>query len=114
VFGAAAAMSPSLWWADGAIVTFVNDHPPKQRPRLWIDTDVPAEGGDADGDAVTESRLAQQLLPILDKQGYDRSTDLHYEALRGGRHHETDWAARFDRVVLFLLGDKVPAAASQP
>ena len=113
MFGAAAALSPSLYWADGALIRYVQAHPLPVPARLWFDVDAPAAttnsarrpAADADADGVTvHVRRARELAEVLASSGAVRDRDFVYEELPGGEHHERAWAARLDRVLVFLLG----------
>ncbi len=107
VFGAAGGLSPTLFWADRAMLRYTRENPPTPRPKLWIDIGT-GEGRGSAGPEVTEHVVAcRDLVEILEQQGYRRDADLHYEEISGGQHHERDWATRFDRVLLFLAdGEK--------
>jgi len=113
VFGAAAGLSPSLFWADGALIRYVQAHPLPAPARLWFDVDAPAAAGEGahqpspDGEAGRGSvhvRRARELAEVLAAAGAVRDRDFVYEELPGGEHHERAWAARLDRVLIFLLG----------
>ncbi len=113
VFGAAAALSPSLHWADGALIRHVQSHPLSVPTRLWFDVDAPAgtttgasrPAADTDTDRVTvHVRRARELAEVLASSGAVRDRDFVCEELPGGEHHERAWAARLDRVLIFLLG----------
>lgn len=107
VFGEAAVLSPSLWWADGAAVKFVETQKPAQPVRLWLDTDVPAEGG-ANAPA---GAAARRLVKAFEAQGMAAEKDFRYEEIPGGQHNEDGWAARFDRVLIYLFGAPAQAAS---
>jgi len=49
----------------------------------------------------------RRLIKTLMGKGYDQEQDVHYEEIAGGRHHELDWAARVDRMLLYFLGAEV-------
>lgn len=103
VFGQAGVISPALWWADRHAIAMAKKTP-TPRPRLWIDMGT-AEGSD-------QGRLARfatgvddcrALVANLRAAGYSSDADLRFEVISNGQHNERDWAARFDRVLIFLF-----------
>ena len=109
VFGFAGAVSPALWWAKRKIFSFVRNAPAPQPIRLWLDMGT-EEGETAGPLAEYKNGVAdcRRLIKILTDKGYDPEQDLHYEEVEGGRHHELDWAARVDRMLLYFFGVEVP------
>lgn len=104
VFGSAAVISPTLQWADGAILPYVREHKPAALPKLWIDMGT-AEGDTRDTDGVTRPvKDCRGLVKILTAAGNRPEADFHYDEVEGGRHNEADWARRFERVLVFLFG----------
>lgn len=100
VFGLVGALSPAAAWADEDIVRRVAAAERAGR-RVWIDIGdreaVPL-GGRAywlDG--------ARALRDAYRDRGYRDGADLHYEEVPGGEHDEAAWAARLERVLIFLL-----------
>jgi predicted alpha/beta superfamily hydrolase len=93
VFRAIAAMSPSIWWDDRAILHDAEafDGP---RPRLWLDI-----GGREGGEALRDARALDALLR---KRGWD-AADLRYYEDRRGDHSERAWAKRVRMVLEFLF-----------
>jgi predicted alpha/beta superfamily hydrolase len=105
VFGFAGVVSPALWWAKRRILTFVRDAPTPRPIRLWLD--MGTEEGEAAGPLVEYRKGpadCRRLVRILTDKGYDTDDEVHYEEVAGGRHHEFDWAARVDRMLLYLFG----------
>jgi predicted alpha/beta superfamily hydrolase len=95
VFGAAAVMSPSVWWDRRAILRNVREARPKPRLRMWVDI------GTREGRHHVDN--ARLLKAGLLKEGWQEGDDLHYEEVPGGTHSEGAWAARFDRVLKWLF-----------
>ena len=95
IFGAAAALSPSLWFADRGILTFVPSQP-RQTGRLYIDA------GTREGDEVVADveRLRDRLLDA----GRVEGTDLLCVIEDGAGHDEAAWGRRFRAALPFLLG----------
>ena len=93
LFGRAAAMSPSVWWGDRAILQTVDayDGPP---PRLWVDI-----GGREGLEALRDARTLREHLA---KKGWSDETFQYYEDRRAD-HSERAWAKRVRLVLEFLF-----------
>lgn len=94
VFGAAAAMSPSIWWDDR--VAFRDFGRLARNPgfRLWLDT------GTSEAGAEVAVGLFRDLLVA---RGWTQGVDLEYREVAGAKHHEAAWAARIGDVLEWLL-----------
>lgn len=104
VFGRVAALSPSLWWDDERIFEIVRAADLSARPRIWLDMGT-REGRAGDvGDADSAVERCRRLAALLSQRGLAEGRDLRFEEIEGGRHHESDWAQRFGRVLTFLFG----------
>ncbi|RYG79198.1 MAG: alpha/beta hydrolase [Alphaproteobacteria bacterium] len=97
IWGKAAVMSPSAWWADRAILQTVTDTP-KKPIRLWIDIGTRE---DESGNALKD---AQQLRDTLITRGYKPEADFRYAEAPGAAHNEAAWSARFPDVLRYLFG----------
>lgn len=109
VFGFAGAVSPALWWAKRKIFSFVRKAPARHPIRLWLD--MGTEEGEAAGPLMEYKKGVadcRRLIKTLTDKGYDQERDVHYEEVEGGRHHELDWAARVDRMLLYFFGVEIP------
>jgi predicted alpha/beta superfamily hydrolase len=95
VFGAAAVISPSVWWDDRSILRFVCTHKGTARPRIWLDV------GTAEGAGVVEDTRA--LRDALLEHGWRCGADLQYQEIEGAPHSETAWGARFGAVLAYLF-----------
>jgi predicted alpha/beta superfamily hydrolase len=100
VFGACAALSPSLWWADDALPRALAQLPGKRPVRVWIDA------GAAEPSPLQQS--ARAAAASLQAKGWQKHrhasrADLRHTLVRGGRHDEASWGRRFDRVLRFLF-----------
>ena len=97
LFGLCAALSPSLWWCRGRLLREVAaDGGAWLRPVcLWIDM------GTCEGDGGRRTRV---LVRHLESAGLRPGEHFRYEEVKGGEHNESAWAARFDRVLLYLFG----------
>ena len=94
VFGFAGVMSPSLWFARGAIFEFV-----AQRHgwtgRVYLDV------GTGEGRPTVKS--ARVMARLLRRTASRPRLSVMYVEGRGAVHHESAWADRFERAVRFLL-----------
>lgn len=93
-FGAAGVLSPSLWFAGGAIFPVI-DGAPAVPARIYLDI-----GTHEGPEHVANARRMRDLL--LGK-GYRAGMDLRWLESRGGRHDERSWGRRFARALPFLL-----------
>jgi predicted alpha/beta superfamily hydrolase len=92
-FGAAAVMSPSIWFGGREILAFV------QKARLTsgrIYLDVGTHEG------VATLRNARTLNRVLRRKGYKGDT-LRYLEAQGAQHREADWAWRLPQALEFLF-----------
>ncbi|HWC73665.1 MAG TPA: alpha/beta hydrolase-fold protein [Gemmatimonadales bacterium] len=94
VFGFTAALSPSLWYANAAILAFV-EHAPPVPGRVYLDVGL-REG-------AAHVALARRLRDILVEKGYEPRVALRWVEDREGSHHESAWGRRFRKALPFLL-----------
>lgn len=92
VFSMVAAISPSLWIADGYALTALENEPRKDI-KIWIDQGT-GEWSDFTRNAVN----------ILLKKGYQYGKDLVYYEVKGAHHNEVFWADRLDCPYIFFKG----------
>jgi predicted alpha/beta superfamily hydrolase len=99
VVGRVAAMSPSVWWGDRAILKTVDayDGPP---PRIWADT-----GGREGLEALQNAR---ELRDRIAAKGWGEDAFRYFEDRRAD-HSERAWERRVPIVLEFLF----PISASQ-
>ncbi|HEY0159717.1 MAG TPA: alpha/beta hydrolase-fold protein [Thermoanaerobaculia bacterium] len=93
VFGRAAAISPSVWWANRAILETV-DAFDGEPPRLWVDI-----GGREGTEALRDAR---DLRDRIAAKGWSDET-FHYYEDRRADHSERAWAKRVRLVLEFLF-----------
>ena len=94
VFGRAAALSPSLWFADGALLDLAA-RGPRAGGRLYLDV------GMREGEQTLT--LARRLRDLLLAQGYEQGRDFRWVEDKDGVHHESAWGRRFRNALPFLL-----------
>lgn len=92
-FGFVGAMSPSVWFANRAVLNYIerDGAPPGH---LYVDT-----GTD---EGTNTLRDARQLANLLTRKGYG-SDRFRFVEEPGGRHSEADWARRLVPALEFLL-----------
>jgi predicted alpha/beta superfamily hydrolase len=95
-FGFAVVQSPSVWFADGAILPYV-ESTPKGGP---VYLDVGAR--ESQRQVPDVRRLRDALL----RKGYREGADLMYEEDAEGEHREAAWGRRFPHALAFLLGGR--------
>lgn len=94
VFGAAGVLSPSLWFAGGAIFPEV-EKAPAVGGRIYLDIGA-LEGAEH----VANTRRMRDLLQA---KGLRPGRELRWLESRCGRHDERSWGRRFARALPFLL-----------
>ena len=94
VFGAAAAMSPSLWFAGRAIFGVV-EAAPFRGGRIYLDV------GRREGAETLED--ARRLRDLLLARGYRNREQVRYVEDRAGGHEEAAWGHRIRAALPFLL-----------
>jgi predicted alpha/beta superfamily hydrolase len=95
VFGFAGVMSPSLWFAGGAVLDWVK----RQQfagGRIYIDV------GMKEGERTL--RDVMELRDVLEAKGYRNLDDLMCVVDTAGDHSERAWARRVRRKLAFVLG----------
>ena len=103
VFGLCAAVSPSIWWADDRLIADAKAKgQAARRVKFWIDMGT-REGVGKDDAISPHVDRARKLAKALEDAGLKPERDVHLEIIVGGEHGEKDWAARFDRVLIYLF-----------
>jgi len=101
VFGRAAVVSPSVWYANQHILGFVGQLPHKEPVRIWLDIGT-NEGRNAE-EAKETVAGAKLLYDALVKKGWRPGRDLTYFVAAGAAHNEAAWAARVEQILTFLF-----------
>jgi predicted alpha/beta superfamily hydrolase len=94
LFGSVAALSPSVWWQNRALLRIVDAFDSPRRPRIWLDV-----GGREGQDVVRDARLLRDRLVA---KGWGAG-NLHYQEDRRGDHSERAWGRRARQVLEFLF-----------
>jgi predicted alpha/beta superfamily hydrolase len=102
VFGKLAAMSPSVWWRNRAILKTVAQIQIKRKPdlRIWLDI-----GTKESQRALPDARA---LKTALVKKGWQLGEDLCYTEVEGAHHDEIAWAQRVAPMLKFLFPPRRP------
>lgn len=95
IFGAAAALSPSLWFANRSVLQFVARCRPELPPRLYLDIGLSEPPG-----AIADVRA---LRGYLLTEGYREGAGFDYLEDEAGGHDEGTWGRRSARALEFLL-----------
>lgn len=105
VFGLAGIMSPSFWFARGAIYTDV-ENAPFSPGKIYLDVGT-RELGSGLTVMKTHSRRyyasVRRMKRILVKKGYRPKRDLLYVEEKWAGHEEQAWARRLPAAIRFLL-----------
>lgn len=95
IFSKAACMSSSFFWSNYKVVKMVRDYRgPRKDIRIYLDV------------GSRETLLGEgyeQMVALLQKQGYRKGVNLQYFCDRGGDHNEYDWGSRAWRALTFLF-----------
>jgi predicted alpha/beta superfamily hydrolase len=94
LFGSVAALSPSVWWQNRALLRIVDAFDSPRRPSIWLDV-----GGREGHDVVRDARLLRDHLVA---KGWGAG-NLHYQEDRRGDHSERAWGRRARQVLEFLF-----------
>ncbi len=89
VFSFVGAMSPSFWFAKGAIYDYV--------------TEAAINPGKVYLDNGTHENSAQRMYRLLSRKGYRSDQNLLYIVDEGAGHEEAAWAGRLPGALRFLL-----------
>ena len=109
VFGGVGAVSPSVGFARGALIEYL-ERARFVRGRVYLDVGT-LEGRPRDRDPLNlRSRpgeyvqMVRDVRDLLVRKGYREGPDLLYVEKDGARHNEAAWAERFPQLLRFLLG----------
>lgn len=92
VFSMVAAISPSLWVADGAMLKYVEDAP-KLDIRIWMDQGT-GEWSD----------FTRNMVEILINKGYRYGRELIYYEAKDAKHDEVAWSQRIECPFIMFKG----------
>jgi len=105
LFGRAAVVSPSVWFANKQIVHYVEALPKKLPLRIWMD--IGTKEGRSTEEAQQTVNDARLLKDTLVKRGWRMGKDFDYLEAQGAEHNEAAWAARVEAILTFLFPAKM-------
>lgn len=108
IFGKLIVMSPSVWWANRAILKDARKLGRKSDQKIWLDVGT-CEGQDAE----TCLQQAKDLRDVLLEKGWRLDRDLRYVEDEGAGHDEKAWGFRIRDALRFLFPPS-PASNSGP
>jgi enterochelin esterase-like enzyme len=104
VFGRAACLSGSFWWANQSMVREVQKGVcPVPRPWLYVDSGVAKNMFEGDANLVDGFHHTVALRNALVTHCYAPGANLHVLAFTGVRHDTASWAARLAIPLQLLL-----------
>jgi len=105
VFGFAGAMSPSSWYARGAIYDYIAAIAEPNPGKIYLDVGTRefSDYADADQRSRRYTERVRHLKALLVERGYQPPARLHYLEEKGARHRELAWRRRFEGAVRFFL-----------
>ncbi len=98
IFGKLLVMSPSVWWANAAILKEVSRIKHKIRQKIWLDVGTQE---DAKPEICVEQ--ARKLRDALLAKGWLPGDELAYVEDEGGGHNEWAWGHRAPNALKFLF-----------
>ena len=118
-FGFAGVMSPSLWFAQGAIFPFVQAAT-TEAGKIHLDIGT-YEGPDmSDRHHLPPTYVGRHILSLrqmrdlLIQKGYRDGVDINYEEAPEAVHNEMSWARRLPGALRFLLAEQAVYDAASP
>ena len=101
-FGAGLIVSPSVWWAERAILRDVASAAlAGQRPRLWLSTGLREPGSAVPGTRQLRDALLARAWSVS-PTGQSENAELFYVEAPEAEHHERAWAAQVEGMLRFL------------
>jgi predicted alpha/beta superfamily hydrolase len=101
-FGKLMVMSPSVWWANGAILKEVSKIRHAVRQKIWLDVGT-REDARPEICVLQVRRLRDALL----EKGWKQDEDLAFMEDEGGEHSESAWGRRAPLALKFLFPSAV-------
>jgi predicted alpha/beta superfamily hydrolase len=98
IFGKLLVMSPSVWWANGAILKEVSKARHKIRQKIWLDV-----GTQEDSRPELCVEQVQFLRDALLEKGWTLGDDLAFVVADGAGHNEGAWGHRAPDALRFLF-----------
>src|SRR5262249_4518572 len=97
-------LSLALWWARCRLLRKIRrDHAWMRSMRFWLD--MGTREGSETRRPTTRIRHVRRLAGYFQDAGLVPGRDYAYWEVEGGEHNEANWAARFDRLLLYFFGN---------
>jgi predicted alpha/beta superfamily hydrolase len=95
VFGKAACLSSSFWWADRHLIRLVQSSAPRApRPVFYLDSGAARSALVADANQRDGYHHTRSMTRALSLHGYTPGVDVHRLSFPGSTHDALSWAAR--------------------
>lgn len=108
IFGKAACLSSSFWWADRWAIRLVQKGPaPSPRPFFYIDSGASPNPMEQDANTRDGYHHTRSMHRALTRLGFEMGSDLHRLVFPGHVHNANAWASRV-AIPLQLLFPRVP------
>lgn len=114
VFGKAACLSSSFWWAQRWAVRLVQDKGlPSPRPFLYIDSGAAQSALERDAQLRDGFHHTRSMFRALASQGYSPGVDLHRLVFAGQAHNAEAWSSRVALPLQLLFPPPQPAPSER-
>jgi predicted alpha/beta superfamily hydrolase len=108
IFGKLIVMSPSVWWANRAILRELRKAKGRFNQKIWLDT------GTCEGSAPDACvRNVRDLRDALLKHGWKLGHDLRHVEDEGAGHDEKAWGHRMKDALTFLFSPQSPERSEE-
>jgi predicted alpha/beta superfamily hydrolase len=108
IFGKLIVMSPSVWWANRAILRELRKAKGRFNQKIWLDT------GTCEGSAPDACvRNVRDLRDALLKRGWKLGHDLRHVEDEGAGHDEKAWGHRMKDALTFLFSPQSPERSEE-
>jgi predicted alpha/beta superfamily hydrolase len=98
VFGKLIVMSPSVWWANRAIIKEVQKLKHKPDQKIWLDI------GTCEGEQPAQCvKNVRDLRDVLTAKGWGPDNDLKFVEDQGAGHNEKAWGTRMRDALTYLF-----------
>lgn len=101
IFGKLVVMSPSIWWANRAILRELKKLRVKSRQKIWLDIGT-CEGQNPE----TCVKNVKDLYETLLAKGWEPGKDLEFIEDQGAGHNESAWGFRMRHALRFLFPNR--------
>ncbi len=113
IFGKAACLSSSFWWANRWAVRLAQTStPPSPRPYIYLDSGVNPSPMDEDVRLMDGFHHTRSMHRALTKAGFDIGAEVHRLVFPGQAHQAASWASRV-ALPLQLLVPRVQLAVDE-